>query len=294
MNFNKFNLFLSAALLATLPAYAQESNDTAKSEWRANFRRVALDISSTSVGNAEEYKDSPNSKLSADGEEVVKGVFDFMLEHETIDSRWDNGVYAEYGKTKLKPAEGEDSKSENADKILVSSDYTLRLWSVQDFLGGFEAGPFVSVAYETEFNATGNNRIKKVVRGSAGAKLFEGKYLKSLFAAGFMEYDFTYPEHAVNYGYEAGLNLEYLVREGVTAKFMALFRDYCYTTKKLYTDLDYSLELDARMDVLVLKNLAVAPFINYYTAQGKYVGPRGENLYIGVSFSFSHTFMAAK
>lgn len=32
MNFNKFNLFLSAALLATLPAYAQESNDTAKSE----------------------------------------------------------------------------------------------------------------------------------------------------------------------------------------------------------------------------------------------------------------------
>lgn len=76
MNFNKFNLFLSAALLAALPAYAQESNDTAKSEWRANFRRVALDVSSTSVGNAEEYKNSPNSKFSADGEEVIKEGLD--------------------------------------------------------------------------------------------------------------------------------------------------------------------------------------------------------------------------
>lgn len=284
-------LLLAVVLSCTLNLAAQDGKKTG---WQLELKTAALDLTSTQVKHSDTYQAFPDAKLNADSQTLIRGRLHLTGDYFGQHYLWANSVFMEYGKTTVKPENGEKVTTENADKILVSSDYTLRLWSVQDFLGGFEAGPFVSVAYETEFNATGNNRIKKVLRGSAGAKLFEGKYLKSLFAAGFMEYDFTYPEHAVNYGYEAGLNLEYLVREGVTAKFMALFRDYCYTTKKLYTDLDYSLELDARMDVLVLKNLAVAPFINYYTAQGKYVGPRGENLYIGVSFSFSHTFIAAK
>ena len=284
-------LLLAVVLSCTLNLAAQDGKKTG---WQLELKTAALDLTSTQVKHSDTYQAFPDAKLNADSQTLIRGRLHLTGDYFGQHYLWANSVFMEYGKTTVKPENGEKVTPENADKILVSTDYTLRLWSVQDFLGGFEAGPFVSVAYETEFNATGNNRIKKVVRGSAGAKLFEGKYLKSLFAAGFMEYDFTYPEHAVNYGYEAGLNLEYLVREGVTAKFMALFRDYCYTTKKLYTDLDYSLELDARMDVLVLKNLAVAPFINYYTAQGKYVGPRGENIYIGVSFSFSHTFIAAK
>ena len=284
-------LLLAVVLSCTLNLAAQDGKKTG---WQLELKTAALDLTSTQVKHSDTYQAFPDAKLNADSQTLIRGRLHLTGDYFGQNYLWANSVFMEYGKTTVKPENGEKVTTENADKILVSSDYTLRLWSVQDFLGGFEAGPFVSVAYETEFNATGNNRIKKVVRGSAGAKLFEGKYLKSLFAAGFMEYDFTYPEHAVNYVYEAGLNLEYLVREGVTAKFMALFRDYCYTTKKFYTDLDYSLELDARMDVLVLKNLAVAPFINYYTAQGKYVGPRGENLYIGVSFSFSHTFIAAK
>ncbi|MCR5503957.1 MAG: hypothetical protein K6E94_00020, partial [Elusimicrobiaceae bacterium] len=62
----------------------------------------------------------------------------------------------------------------------------------------------------------------------------------------------------------------------------------------LPTDLDYSLELDARMEVLVWKNLAVAPFITYYTAQGKFVAPRGQNVYMGIAISFSKLFKEAK
>ena len=95
MNLTKIISTAGCFSLIAIVAQAAENNEVQQSEWRANFRRVALDISSTSVGNAEEYKNSPSSKLSADGEEVIKGVLDFVLEHETQSSRWDNGIYAE-------------------------------------------------------------------------------------------------------------------------------------------------------------------------------------------------------
>ena len=52
------------------------------SPWKADFRRVALEFSSTEVKNAKAYANSPNSQLSADSQTVVKGVFDFMLEYQ--------------------------------------------------------------------------------------------------------------------------------------------------------------------------------------------------------------------
>lgn len=287
----KILVILAAFLLCCLNSYSQDGKKTG---WQLELKTLALDLTSTEVKNSEDYKDFPDAKLNADSQKLIKGRFHFSGDYFGQNYLWSNALFMEYGKTTIKPAEGEKLTTENADRILLSSDYTLRLWHVKDFLGGFEAGPFVSLAYETEFNSSGDSPLKKIIRGNAGAKLFEGKYLKSLFAAGFMEYDFTYPEESTKYGYEAGIGLEYDIREGVKAKFTGTFRDYCYESEKQATDLDYSLELDARMDVLVLKNLSVAPFINYYTAQGKYVGPRGENLYIGITLSFSHMFLAAK
>lgn len=289
--YKKLFIALALSAMAALNSYAQQDKKTG---WQVELKSLALDLSSTEVKHAQEYEDFPNAKLNSDSQRLIQGRLHLAGDYFGKNYLWSNALFMEYGKNTIKPVQGEKLTTENADRILLSSDYTLRLWNVKNFLGGVEAGPFVSLAYDTEFNSSADSPLKKVLRGSAGAKLFEGKYLKTLFASGFMEYDFTYPQESTKYGYEAGIGLEYDIREGVKAKFSGTFRDYCHESEKQTTDLDYSLELDARLDVLVLKNLSVAPFINYYTAQGKYVGPRGENLYVGVSFSFRHMFLAAK
>ena len=200
----------------------------------------------------------------------------------------------DYGRTKVRPVNGETITNENADKILLTTGYTQRLWHVDDFLGGFEAGPFANIGYETEFTKPDNAPRTRIVRAMAGAKLFEGKYLKSLYAAIVGERDFTYEPYASKLAWEAGIKLELPVREGVIFKWDAMYRDYLDTTKTHPTDLDWEFETNARLDVQLYKNLYVAPFISYYTAQGKYVGPRGENVYVGVSFSFNHVLHEAK
>ncbi len=165
---------------------------------------------------------------------------------------------------------------------------------MDDFLGGFDAGPFANIGYETEFTKPDNAPRTRILRGTAGAKLFEGKYVKSLYAAVVGERDFTYKPYASKLAWETGFKLELPVREGVILKWDAMFRDYLTTSQKHPTDLDWEFETNARLDVEVYKNLFVAPFISYYTAQGKYIGPRGENVYVGVSFSFSRIFCEAK
>ena len=265
-----------------------------KKGWQVELKKIAFDFTSTEVKNAKEYNEFSDARLSADSQTAVRGALDFISDYHAQHYLWTNELTANYGRTKIRPVEGQTLTNENADKILLTTGYTQRLWKVQDVLGGFEAGPFFNLGYETEFTKPDNSPRKKILRGTAGVKLFEGRYIKSLFAAVVGERDFTYNPGASKLAWEAGFKIEQPVREGVTAKYSVLFRDYLSSSEKRDTDLDYEFSADARLEVSLYKNLYLAPFVSYYTAQAKYFGPRGENVYIGVSLSFSHLFSEAK
>ncbi len=284
-------VLLFAFLCFTLTSFAKEND---RRGWQLELKKLALNVTSTNVHHAQDYNGFSDARLTADSQTTILGALDFKADYFGKHYLWSNGLLAEYGKNTIEQADGQKMTTESADRIIVDTAYTLRLWNIQDILGGFEAGPYVSAAYETEFNTTGGAPLKKVLRGEGGAKLFEGKYIKSLYLSGLFEEDFTYPEHSSKLGWTAGFEIEAPIREGVKAKFKGIWRDYLHESKRQPTDLDYSLELDARMEVLVWKNFAVAPFINYFTAKGKYVHEKGQNLYVGVSFSFSKLFKEAK
>ena len=285
------HLFVLAAFICLGGAvFAQDG----KKGWQVELKKIAFDFTSTEVKNAKEYNGFSDARLSADSQTAVRGALDFISDYHAEHYLWTNELTADYGRTKIRPVEGQTLTNENADKILLTTGYTQRLWKVQDVLGGFEAGPFFNLGYETEFTKPDNSPRKKILRGTAGVKLFEGRYIKSLFAAVVGERDFTYNPGASKLAWEAGFKIEQPVREGVTAKYSVLFRDYLSSSEKRDTDLDYEFSADARLEVSLYKNLYLAPFVSYYTAQAKYFGPRGENVYIGVSLSFSHLFSKAK
>ena len=285
--------FVFAILFCLTTSVFATEND--RRGWQLDLKRLALNITSTDVHHATYYDGFADARLTADNQTTIQGDLNFKADYFGRKYLWSNGLLAEYGKSTIEQADGTKMSTESVDRIILDTAYTLRLWNVQNFLGGFEAGPYILAAYETEFNRTGDAPLKKVLRGEAGAKLFEGKYIKTLYLSGLFEEDFTYPEHSAKLGWTAGFDIQVPVREGVKAMFKGIWRDYLHESKKQSTDLDYSLELDARMEVLVWKNFSVAPFINYFTAQAKYGGrPRGQNLYVGVAFSFSKLFKEAK
>ena len=56
---NRIILTAAALMLFSFPAFADDSEIPPEGRLRANFRRVALDISSTEVSNAKEYRKRP-------------------------------------------------------------------------------------------------------------------------------------------------------------------------------------------------------------------------------------------
>ncbi|ACC97800.1 hypothetical protein Emin_0238 [Elusimicrobium minutum Pei191] len=284
-------IFLSAVILLNITLFAQEGG---KSGWELELKRISLNLTSTSVQHAQRYGGFADSRLSADGQTLIQGYGNLFAGYYAEMFLWSNNLVAEYGRTEIRPADGSPAtKSENVDRITITTDLAYRLWEIEDFLGGFEAGPFANLEYQTEFTTASSGHRKQVGRARGGAKLFKGKYIREFYLAGVLEEDFTITPYSTNFAWETGLRLEHELRDGVKALFDAYFRDYVYRSDERNIDLDYEIGIEARMDVLVYKNLSVAPFINWYAAQATNFGGLGQNLFVGVSFSFSRLFIAA-
>ncbi|MBR4631888.1 MAG: DUF3078 domain-containing protein [Elusimicrobia bacterium] len=272
-----------------------------KDGWELELKQLAVSITSTEVHNS-----SPtftNARLTTDSQTAVQGKLDFDAKYFAPKLLWTNNLFMEYGKTSIRPVDKEEVVTENADKITLTTDLTYRLWKVEeDFLGGFEAGPFANIGYETEFEPAEieidghkerDNR-KQVLRGKVGAKLFEGKYLKELYAAYVFERDFTYTPESTNTAFEAGFRAEAEIREGVKFVAWSYYRDYQTYSEERISDLDYEIEAELRLDVKLWNNIAIAPFINYYCASAQHFNCVADNWYTGIQISYSTFFKKAK
>lgn len=288
MFFTKKFIILVAIALA-LPVFVFA--DGKKKGWEVELKQLSLNITSTEVHNSSDTFTS--SRLTTDSQTLIQGKLDFAANYFASKLFWSNTLLGEYGKTYLRPTDEEEIITENANKVLLGTDLTYRLWNIQNFLGGFEAGPFVSLGYETQFDASNGQRLKKVLRGKAGGKLFEGKYLKQLYAAYVVEADYTDDPESTNTAFEAGFRFETDIREGVKFVCWSYYRDYLTFSEEKISDLDYEVEAEARLDIKLWNNISIAPFINYYCAAAQRYNRVADNWYTGISLSYSTFFKKA-
>ena len=280
-------ILLPACLLLAGLCYAQEAKPSA---WHLELRDLSLQLTSTDVNNSQYYQGYSNPRLTADSQTLIQGNFDLLSTYDRERLQWANNLLMKYGQITIKPVGEEKTKNTSVDKILLTTDFTHKMFTVEDFMGGFVAGPFLSAGYETEFTKDNDTPRYKVARGKAGMRLFEGKYLKDLYAAAVVEYDFTYPEEVTKYAWEAGFRIEQPVNEKSKAIYTAMIRDFFHFDNPSVNNFSYELELDARLNTEIMKDLAIAPFINYYQAKGVNNDKTGSNLYVGVAISFKKLF----
>ena len=278
---------ISVLLLGMLLPCMAFADDEKSSDLVLSVRRIGLELSQTTVRNSLDYKESPISALSADSQEFIKGVFDTALEYKKNRFQWDNALFMEYGETKLKPADGDVTSSENADDILLSSNLEYECWE----FSGFKFGPTVRAAYDTEFVASGDAPRQNVVRGNAGLSLFGNTVLKSFYLTGVYEYDFTYSDEKTSkLAAELGWRLEYQIREGVKLSSNGYYREYLSYSDYVPMDLERDLSAVARLDTNLWGDLTLGPYVQYRRARARGVDVYGSNLIIGISFNYITKF----
>ena len=263
--------------------FAGVANAADDQELVLNIRRIGLDLSKTDVRHAYAYQQSPVQALKADDQEFIKGVWDTALEYKFDDLNWDNSLFMEYGKTTLKPYNGDRVVNENADKILLSSDVAWAHWH----FGDLKFGPMARAAYQTEFKASNGAPRQNIFRLNAGLSLFDHPIIKSLYLTGLYEYDFTYTDNVVNKGaVEGGWRLEYELRAGVKFSSNGYYREYLTYSAYENTDLKRDFSADIRMDTNLWGNFTLGPYAQYRRAKSRGADVYGSNFMIGLSFSY--------
>lgn len=282
----KVSLVLLGALLPGMAA-AEEATAVDSAKLTLAVRRIGLEWSQTDVKNAAEYQDSPISALKADSQTFIKGVFDTALEYAKNRFQWDNGLFMEYGETKLKPYDEKSTSNENADDILLSSNLSYACWE----FSGFKFGPTVRAAYDTEFKTADETPRQQVVRGNAGISLFDNAVVKSLYLTGVYEYDFTdASEKTSKLAAELGWRLEYQIREGVKLSSNGYYREYLSYSQFVPTDLERDLSAVLRLDTNLWGDLTMGPYVQYRRARARGVDVYGSNFIMGISFNYITSF----
>lgn len=258
-----------------------------KRGWHIELKRIATNISSTSIKGQNEYVDFSDSRISGNSQLIAQGYFDLGIDFYAARYVFFNSFLAEYGRTAI-TSQSERITNTTLDRILVSTDYTHRIWYVPTFAGGFEVGPFIKANYQSGFE----NR-RQITRLNVGAKLFDGVYLKDVHVNAFGEKDFAKATASENYGWEGGITIEYKPSKDSKFYYYTNFRHYLKSSAPQSYNPLYQLEIEVRMDTKLYKKLAVAPFVKYYALQGRYIDSLGSNIFIGFSLSFGHIFLDA-
>lgn len=269
---------------------AEEVAADSSASLKLAIRRIGLEWSQTDVKHADAYQDSPVSALKADNQTFIKGVFDTALEYSKNRFQWDNGLFMEYGETKLQPYDEKATVSENADDILLSSNLSYACWE----FSGFKFGPTVRGAYDTEFKSDGESPRQNILRANAGISLFDNTVIKSLYLTGVYEYDFTYAGKQISkMAAEVGWRMEYQVRDGVKLSTNGYYREYLSYSDFVPTDvsiLERDLSAVVRMDTNLWGDLTMGPYVQYRRARARGADVYGSNFIMGVSFNYITTF----
>ena len=291
-------LFLLGVLVLSRPGWAQEvsaeaadENPAAEAEssFKATLKRMALEYTQNSVSNKDEDDDYPGT-FNSDEQEVFTGVFDGQLEYANKNLVWLNSLFMEYGKTKA-TENGETTDSENADKILLTSDYIHKLWNLEEGV----VGPFASLGYQTEFTtftgADGKEYRTKILRGKAGVKLYDGKHFKDLYIAAVEEADFTYDDVNMKTGAEVGYEFEYQVRDDMTFYSNGFYRYFFVYDSYERTDYRYEYEINNRLAVDIAGGLAFAPFVDFHSAKSRGADKERSDTTVGIALEYKGDYV---
>ncbi len=258
------------------------------SVWRLNLREIAFQFSNIQVNNAAEFSNISNAKLRSNSQILVQGSGKLYSEYRTSRLQLDNGVSAAYGKVTIRPTSGDTVTNESVDQILLDNELRYRNTRFS-MLGGGIMGPFVTAQYDTEFSPQDGVPKRKILRGKAGYKLYEGSTVKDFYAAAVTEEDFTYSNSVhTQYGWETGYKLTFPIHNGlIELKTEGYYRNLIRTRSDTVYDLKNELELKANLDVTLVDNLKMGPYVDYYRVTGKLLDGAASNFLFGIELSYS-------
>ncbi|STP12794.1 Uncharacterised protein [Helicobacter mustelae] len=294
--------FLSGFLFGVFCLVAKEKTksvddltlDREKEGFDVAFEYLNINFSSTSIKNQTPYAKFSNTNFKGISQLIAESSLLFHANYYAKNFVIFNQISSQYGHNILYPTNAPRIDNTTVDGIIFSTDYTQKLWNFERALGGCSLGPYVQFYYETQLFRIPNINRTQILHLGTGWKIFDGKYIKSLYVNFFGEQNLTYVHPVQNLGYNIGLRMQYPFKDNAKLVGMFSFTHYVYNNYPMAFKPQYFLEFKTRLETAIFKYVSVAPFINFYLLKGQFIKHAATNLMLGVSLSYGQTYISAK
>ena|GEM_PF-1007884 len=259
--------------------------------WRLNIRDISLQTQDTRVRNTDNFSQVSDSRLRTTRQTLIQGSGSVFSEYYKGNMRLDSGVSADYGKMTLRPKDQPRVETESVDQIILENELKYKFLRYKGFLGSMLLGPFFNLAYDTEFTHQTDLPTRKIVRGRAGLKLFEGAYLRELYTGLVSEQNYTNDPARTNYAAEAGFGVNMLIPgTALTLDADGNYRYFADSRFDTAADLKRRLELNLKLSTKLYGDVMISPFFNFFLATDKMTHTTATNIMTGVSLNYSRLF----
>ncbi|WP_237416294.1 hypothetical protein [Helicobacter saguini] len=294
-------ILLTLALLSPLNAaplpfsFSKTMTDVSseKDGLELDLNRIALNFSQNSLSNQSLYSSFSDSNLSGNSQLALQFFFTFNANYYSMRFVSFNSMIAEYGFTEIKQTDSSTIRNKSLDRLLFSTDYTQRSWDFDLGFESFEAGPFLKASYQTEFNPTPALGRRHIINYVLGAKLFDGKYIKSLYFDFFGEHDLNRTTEFNGFGAELGISLEYWLNKSVRFLYSMNFKHYIIDFRGSRILPEYQFLIETRIEANLFRTLSISPTLRYYRLKAKDIEIPASNLILGVSLNFGKVLKPA-
>ena len=262
-----------------------------RSLWRLNLSNLSLYVSNTgATGKGNGFGNVGESQLSADNQTNIRGSAALTSEFYSGRFRMDLGVKADYGKVVFP-----SYTSENIDSLLYEGETRYKWKTFNGKLGSLAIGPFISAGWETEFTPAQGEKLKKILRGKGGLKLFEGTYIKEFYAGITSEQNYTDTPYYTQYAAETGYKLKFNIPQtSFTIYSDGSYRRFARSSNDTASDLLDRLEINSKISTSLYKDLTLDIFARWLYATGKKIPGFGNSLETGFSISYRKLFKLKK
>ncbi|HBB67935.1 MAG: hypothetical protein A2X28_06210 [Elusimicrobia bacterium GWA2_56_46] len=268
-----------------------ENKPVRKPVWRLNLRDISLQLSDTGVRHTENFSQVSDSRLRTSGQTYFQGSGKLFSEFYSGNLRFDSGVSADYGRITLRPKDQPRTETESVDQLLIENELKHQFLRYNGFLGPMVLGPFLNLAYDTEFTRQPGLPKRKIVRGRAGLKLFEGAYIRELYTGLVTEQEYTYNPARTKYAAEVGFGMNMpLPGTALILTADGNYRNFARSRFDTAADLKQRLELNFKLSTRLYGDIMISPFFNFFLATGKLASGTATNIMTGFSLNYSRLF----
>jgi hypothetical protein len=257
--------------------------------YRINLKNIAFEFRGHKVKSSDDYFFVPDARVQPSDETTLSVNVDASFELYGERWNWETGTILDFMDMSI-TSQGTDLSTVPMDNALLYTDLKYKLFRFSPYFFGRSFGPFINIAYDTQFKPTLGNPRKKQFRVTPGLSFSEGTVLDNVRLGWMLEREYTFSPSKSEQGISFYTDTSFFISKiNSSLQSYVDLKYFLDSDTDTDTDLGFELELYLSLKVPIYRSFFIAPYFKYFLFRGKVDPIRkfGNSSTVGVSVGFS-------